>query len=112
MRMQLQRAGHEVITAIMAVAACGTLTSPAPTSRAPDIRMPELDGWATLEAGGQLSRMSRSRSSAGRTRSPRSRRLRLGLDAFDLKPVSGPEQLTYLVEELLAGARVKASPTP
>ena len=49
MRMQLQRAGHEVITAENGRRGLRTFYETRPDLVVLDIRMPELDGWATLE---------------------------------------------------------------
>ena len=49
MRMQLQRAGHEVITADNGRRGLRTFYETRPDLVVLDIRMPELDGWATLE---------------------------------------------------------------
>ena len=49
MRMQLQRAGHEVITAENGRRGLRTFYETRPDLVVLDIRMPELDGWDTLE---------------------------------------------------------------
>ena len=104
MRMQLQRAGHEVITAENGRRGLRTFYETRPDLVVLDIRMPELDGWDTLERIRDLADVPVLIVS-GQNPSPENlERLRPGLDAFHLKPLSGPE-LTHLVEELLA-ARV------
>ena len=66
--------------------------------------MPDLDGWATLEQIRDLADVPVLIVSGQNPSPEKLDNLRPGLDAFQLKPVSGPE-LTHLVEGLLA-ARV------
>jgi CheY-like chemotaxis protein len=104
MRMQLARAGHEVITAENGRRGLRTFYETRPDLVVLDIRMPELDGWATLERIRDLADVPVLIVSGQNPAPEKLELLRAGLDAFRLKPVSGPE-LTQLVDELLA-ARV------
>jgi len=104
MRMQLGRAGHEVITADNGRRGLRTFYETRPDLVVLDIRMPELDGWATLERIRDLADVPVLIVSGQNPAPEKLEHLRPGLDAFQLKPVSGPE-LTQLVDELLA-ARV------
>jgi CheY-like chemotaxis protein len=104
MLMQLQRAGHEVITAENGRRGLRTFYEQRPDLVVLDINMPELDGWDTLERLRDLADVPVLIVSGQNPAPEKLELLRPGLDAFHLKPVSGPE-FTHLVEELLA-ARV------
>jgi CheY-like chemotaxis protein len=104
MLMQLQRAGHEVITAENGRRGLRTFYELRPDLVVLDIKMPGLDGWDTLDRLRDLADVPVLIVSGQNPAAEKLERLRPGLDAFQLKPVGGPE-LTHLVEELLA-ARV------
>src|SRR3954464_6626456 len=55
LRMQLERAGHEVITAENGRRGLRTFYESRPDLVVLDVRMPELDGWETLERLRDLS---------------------------------------------------------
>lgn len=101
MLMQLQRAGHEVITAENGRRGLRTFYEKRPDLVVLDINMPELDGWDTLERLRDLADVPVLIVSGQNPAPERLETLRPGLEAFHLKPVSGPA-LTSLVEELLA----------
>ena len=104
MLMQLQRSGHEVITAENGRRGLRTFYETRPDLVVLDIKMPELDGWDTLERLRDLADVPVLIVSGQNPAPEKLETLRPGLDAFHLKPLSGPE-LTHLVDELLA-ARV------
>ena len=100
MLMQLQRAGHEVITAENGRRGLRMFYERRPDLVVLDIKMPELDGWSTLERLRDLADVPVLIVSGHKPPPERLAALRPGLEAFRQKPVSGTE-LTQLVEELL-----------
>jgi DNA-binding response OmpR family regulator len=101
MRMQLERAGHEVITAENGRRGLRSFYETRPELVVLDIRMPELDGWDTLERLRDLSDVPVLVVSGESPTREQLERLRPGIDAFHAKPVFGSELLTR-VEDLLA----------
>ena len=100
MRMQLERAGHEVITAENGRRGLRRFFEDRPDLVVLDVRMPELDGWQTLERLRDLSEVPVLIHSGQSPTAEELARLRPGLDAFQRKPARGPE-FAALVEELL-----------
>jgi CheY-like chemotaxis protein len=105
MRMLLERAGHEVITAENGRRGLRRFFEDRPDLVVLDLRMSELDGWETLERLRDLSAVPVLICS-GQTPTPDElERLRPGLDAYHRKPTRGPE-LVKTIDELLAAAAV------
>jgi DNA-binding response OmpR family regulator len=102
MRMLLERAGHEVITADNGRRGLRAFYEERPDLVVLDLRMPELDGWETLERLRDLSEVPVLVHSGQSPSADELARLRPGLDAFQRKPARGPE-LTALVDGLLVG---------
>jgi DNA-binding response OmpR family regulator len=102
LRMQLERAGHEVITAENGRRGLRTFYESRPDLVVLDVRMPELDGWETLERLRDLSEVPVLMHTGTTPDSEQLARLRPELDGFVQKPARAPE-LTTLVEELLVG---------
>lgn len=103
MRMLLERAGHEVITASNGRRGLRSFFEGRPDLVILDLRMPELDGWETLERLRDLSAVPVLINS-GQTPTPEEfERLRPELDGFLPKPARGPE-IVQRVDELLAAA--------
>jgi DNA-binding response OmpR family regulator len=101
LRMLLERAGHEVLTAENGRRGLRTFYEARPDLVVLDVRMPELDGWQTLERLRDLSDVPVLIVS-GRVPAPADlERLRPGRDGFYSKPVRGPE-LVGRIGELLA----------
>ncbi len=102
LRMQLERAGHEVITADNGRRGLRTFYERRPDLVVLDVRMPELDGWETLERLRDLSEVPVLMHTGTTPDSEHLARLRPALDGFIQKPARAPE-LTTLVDELLVG---------
>jgi DNA-binding response OmpR family regulator len=103
MRMLLERAGHEVISAENGRRGLRRFFEDRPDLVVLDLRMPELDGWETLERLRDLSDVPVLIVS-GQTPAPEELdRLRPGIDGFLPKPDLGP-RLVGQVGELLAAA--------
>jgi DNA-binding response OmpR family regulator len=100
MRMLLERAGHEVITAENGRRGLRRFFEERPDLVVLDLRMPELDGWQTLERLRDLSEVPVLIHSGQLPTAEELARLRPGLDAYQRKPARGPE-LAALVDELL-----------
>jgi DNA-binding response OmpR family regulator len=100
MRMLLERAGHEVITAENGRRGLRRFFEERPDLVVLDLRMPELDGWETLERLRDLSEVPVLIHSGQLPTAEELARLRPGLDAYQRKPARGPE-LAALVDELL-----------
>jgi CheY-like chemotaxis protein len=100
MRMLLERAGQEVITAENGRRGLRRFFEERPDLVVLDLRMPELDGWETLERLRDLSEVPVLIHSGQLPTAEELARLRPGLDAYQRKPARGPE-LAALVDELL-----------
>ena len=103
MRMLLERAGHEVISADNGRRGLRRFFEDRPDLVVLDLRMPELDGWQTLERLRDLSDVPVLIVSGQDPTSEELERLRPGRDAFLPKPDIGPRFLGQ-VGELLAAA--------
>jgi DNA-binding response OmpR family regulator len=103
MRMQLERAGHEVITAENGRRGLRRFFEDRPDLVILDLRMPELDGWQTLERLRDLSAVPVLINSGQMPTPAELERLRPELDGYLHKPAHGPE-LVRRVDELLAAA--------
>jgi DNA-binding response OmpR family regulator len=101
LRMLLERAGHEVITAENGRRGLRTFHETRPDLVVLDVRMPELDGWQTLERLRDLSDVPVLMFSGTQPEPDELERLRPGRDAFKPKPFFGNE-LADTVGELLA----------
>jgi DNA-binding response OmpR family regulator len=101
LRMLLERAGHEVITAENGRRGLRTFYETRPDLVVLDVRMPELDGWQTLERLRDLSDVPVLMFSGTKPEPDELERLRPGRDAFKPKPFFGNE-LADTVGELLA----------
>jgi DNA-binding response OmpR family regulator len=101
MRMQLERAGHEVITAENGRRGLRRFFEDRPDLVILDLRMPELDGWQTLERLRDLSAVPVLINSGQTPTAEELERLRPELDGYLHKPAHGPE-LVQRVDELLA----------
>ncbi len=101
LRMLLERAGHEVITAENGRRGLRTFYETRPDLVVLDVRMPELDGWQTLERLRDLSDVPVLMFSGTQPQPDELERLRPGRDAFKPKPFFGSE-LADTVGELLA----------
>jgi DNA-binding response OmpR family regulator len=102
LRMQLERAGHEVITAENGRRGLRRFYEVRPELVVLDVRMPELDGWETLERLRDLSDVPVLMYTGTTPTEEQSARLRPDLDGYIRKPARGPE-LTALVDDLLVG---------
>jgi DNA-binding response OmpR family regulator len=102
MRMQLERAGHEVVTAENGRRGLRRFYEERPDLVVLDVRMPELDGWQTLERLRDLSDVPVLMHTGTTPTEEQLARLRPELDGYIHKPAQGPE-LTTLVGELLVG---------
>jgi DNA-binding response OmpR family regulator len=102
MRIQLERAGHEVVTAENGRRGLRSFYEHRPDLVVLDVRMPELDGWETLERLRDLSEVPVLMHTGTTPDSEQLARLRPELDGFIQKPAAAPE-LTTLVDELLVG---------
>src|SRR3954447_13539303 len=101
LRMLLERAGHEVITADNGRRGLRTFYETRPDLVVLDARMPELDGWQTLERRRDVSDVPVLMCSGTQPEPDELERLRPGRDAFKPKPFFGNE-LADTVGELLA----------
>jgi DNA-binding response OmpR family regulator len=101
LRMQLERHGHEVITADNGRRGLRTFFEMRPDLVVLDVKMPDLDGWQTLERLRDLSDVPVLMMSGLAPAPDQLERLRPGRDAFRAKPLAGPE-LVGVVDELLA----------
>jgi DNA-binding response OmpR family regulator len=101
LRMLLERAGHEVITAENGRRGLRRFFETRPDLVLLDISMPELNGWETLERLRDLSDVPVLIVSGMAAGPEELARLRPGRDGFFPKPVRGPE-LVCRVGELLA----------
>lgn len=102
-RMLLERAGHEVVTAENGRLGLRTFYETRPDLVVLDVRMPELDGWETLERLRDLSDVPVLMFSGTKPEPEQLERLRPGRDAFRPKPFFGNE-LVGVVDELLQAA--------
>jgi DNA-binding response OmpR family regulator len=102
LRMQLERAGHEVITAENGRRGLRRFYEVRPDLVVLDVRMPELDGWQTLERLRDLSEVPVVMHTGTTPDREQLARLRPDVDGFIQKPAPAPE-LTALVGELLVG---------
>jgi DNA-binding response OmpR family regulator len=102
MRMQLERAGHEVVTAENGRRGLRRFYEERPDLVVLDVRMPELDGWQTLERLRDLSDVPVLMHTGTSPSAEQLARLRPELDGYIHKPAQGPE-LTTRVDELLVG---------
>src|SRR5215203_4413778 len=101
LRMLLERAGHEVLTAENGRQGLRTFFEARPDLVVLDVMMPELDGWQALERLRDLSDVPVLMMS-GRAPDPEELgRLRPGRDAFHAEPLHGPA-LVCAVDALLA----------
>jgi DNA-binding response OmpR family regulator len=100
LRMQLERAGHEVITAENGRRGLRTFYEKRPDLVVLDVRMPELDGWETLERLRDLSEVPVVMHTGTTPDAEHLARLRPELDGFIQKPARAPE-LTKLVDSLV-----------
>src|SRR3954469_3258213 len=82
LRMQLERAGHEVITAENGRRGLRRFYEERPDLVVLDLAMPELDGWETLERLRDLGELPVLTPSAQPPPADQLARLRPGLDAF------------------------------
>jgi DNA-binding response OmpR family regulator len=101
LRMLLERAGHEVLTAENGRRGLRTFYEARPDLVVLDVRMPELDGWQTLERLRDLSDVPVLMYSGTSPNPDELERLRPGRDAFRPKPFFGND-LAETVGELLA----------
>jgi DNA-binding response OmpR family regulator len=102
LRILLERAGHEVVTAANGRRGLRSFFETRPDLVLLDIGMPELNGWETLERLRDLSDVPVLIVS-GRAPAPDElARLRPGVDGFYAKPLFGPA-LMDRVSELLGG---------
>jgi DNA-binding response OmpR family regulator len=102
LRMQLERAGHEVITAENGRRGLRAFYEVRPDLVVLDVRMPGLDGWETLERLRDLSEAPVLMHTGTTPSEEQLARLRPDVDGFVQKPAQGPE-LTERVEQLLVG---------
>jgi DNA-binding response OmpR family regulator len=103
LRMMLERAGHEVISADNGRHGLRRFFETRPDLVILDVRMPELDGWQTLERLRDLSDVPVLMYSGTKPTPEQLERLRPELDAFQPKPARGPEIVSQ-VGELLDAA--------
>jgi len=103
LRMLLERAGHEVITAENGRRGLRCFYETRPDLVMLDVRMPELDGWQTLERLRDLSDVPVLMVSGTTPTAEQLERLRPGRDAFEAKPLWG-DHLIEVVGELLTAA--------
>jgi DNA-binding response OmpR family regulator len=102
LRMQLERAGHEVVTAENGRRGLRSFYEHRPDLVVLDVRMPELDGWETLERLRDLSEVPVLMHTGTTPDAAQLARLRPELDGYIRKPARAPE-LTDRVEALLVG---------
>lgn len=103
LRMLLERAGHEVVTAEDGRHGLRRFYETRPDLVLLDVAMPGLDGWETLERLRDLSDVPVLMVSGRQPVAEQLERLRPERDGFYPKPVRGPELLVR-VDELLAAA--------
>jgi DNA-binding response OmpR family regulator len=103
LRMQLERAGHEVITAENGRRGLRRFYEERPDLVVLDVRMPELDGWQTLERLRDLSDVPVLMHTGTSPSDEQLARLRPELDGYIHKPAPGPELTTRVGELLLVG---------
>jgi DNA-binding response OmpR family regulator len=109
MRMLLERSGHEVLTAENGRRGLRCFFEARPDLVILDLRMPELNGWETLERLRDLSAVPVLIVS-GETPTPEElERLRPDLDGYLRKPARGPE-IVSRVAELLASSAGNVAP--
>lgn len=101
LRMLLERAGHEVVTAENGRRGLRRFFETRPDLVLLDVSMPGLNGWETLERLRDLSDVPVLIVSGFAQVPDDLARLRPGVDGFYVKPVRGPE-LVGRVEQLLA----------
>jgi DNA-binding response OmpR family regulator len=101
MRMLLERAGHEVISAENGRRGLRRFFEDRPDLVVLDLRMPDLDGWQTLERLRDLSDVPVLIVSGHSPEPEELSRLRPGRDAFLPKP-DVPSRFVGQVGELLA----------
>lgn len=101
MRMLPERCGHEVITAENGRHGLRRFYEERPDLVVLDLRMPDLDGWETLERLRDLSEVPVLICSGETPSDDERARLRPGLDDYLRKPALGPEMVAK-VDELLA----------
>src|SRR4051812_42952164 len=102
LRMLLERAGHEVLTAENGRRGLRSFYEHRPDLVVLDVRMPELDGWETLERLRDLSEVPVLMHTGTTPDAAQLARLRPELDGYIRKPARAPE-LTDRVEALLVG---------
>src|SRR5262245_50735989 len=100
MRMLLERAGHEVITAENGRRGLRRFYEVRPDLVVLDVRMPELDGWETLERLRDLSEVPVLMHTGTTPTEEQLAQLRPEVDGYIRKPARAPE-LTARVEELI-----------
>jgi len=103
LQMLLQRAGHHVVTAENGRRGLRAFHENRPDLVVLDVKMPELDGWETLERLRDLSDVPVLMFSGTTPAAEELERLRPGRDAFRRKPFFGNE-LAHVVDELLEAA--------
>ena len=106
LRMQLERVGHEVITAENGRRGLRRFYEVRPDLVVLDVRMPELDGWQTLERIRDLSEVPVMMLTARAGELEKVRGLKGGADDYVTKPF-GRQELLARVEALIrrAGSR-------
>src|SRR3954453_16076401 len=102
LQMLLQRAGHCVLTAENGRRGLRVFYETPPDLVVLDVRMPELDGWETLERLRDLSDVPVLMHTGTSPSQEQLARLRPEVDGQTHKPAQGPE-LTPRVGELLGG---------
>ena len=105
LRIILERAGYDVVTAENGRRGLRCFFETRPDLVVLDIRMPELNGWETLDRIRDLSDVPVLMLSGLPPDPEDLERLRPGVDAFRPKPWNGSE-LVGVVDELLAAAAV------
>ena len=108
--MLLERAGHEVVTAENGRRGLRTFYETRPDLVMLDIRMPELDGWQTLERLRDLSDVPVLMFSGTTPAAEQLERLRPGRDAFRPKPFFGNDLVDVVGELLEAAATRRIAP--
>ena len=103
LRMQLERAGHEVITAENGRRGLRRFYEVRPDLVVLDVRMPELDGWQTLERLRDLSDVPVILLTARSGEIDKVRGFRAGADDYVVKPF-GRQELLARIEALLRRA--------
>jgi DNA-binding response OmpR family regulator len=103
LRILLERAGYDVVTAENGRRGLRCFFETRPDLVVLDIRMPELNGWETLERLRDLSDVPVLMLSGLSPADDELERLRPGVDAFRPKPWNGSE-IVGVVDELLTAA--------